>query len=365
MERKSIIISIVVVALVLGFITELFYLNGSFSLPFLGGTSAPPQNVTGTTIFNGTIRTYNPVLEIPANISSAVLSQLYNLSGVKIVQPQANDIIIQTETRDDVYPLAVALGHMNVSGILTVANIVMPENLEVDTQNGTINASTLDFSGVMQVVTEPFVDSDSTVPVSMTAVVSGGMLIDYYNAQILAQSNRLSVNATSLELSNTTFTYSIPWAGRASIPLALLNSSNSSYRYDEVNTLIFSPPLTVSQVLADKQLPYITFIGTASAEAAANFSNESAVRSDFSGTNVTFPDSTLIVSGLTEPSLNYTPAVVYSYLVGLPSSAGGYDLGNSPSFTLQTSAPLQVNATVPLNVTVLVIGDQVLSVTPS
>jgi hypothetical protein len=343
----------------------MFYFGGSFSLPFIGGGTAPPQNMTGSTMFNGTIRTYNPVLQIPSNVSHPVIDALHNLSGVKAVQVQANDIIIETETRDDVYPLAVALEQMNVSGILTVANIVMPDYLQVATYNGTINASTLDFSGVMQVVTEPFVDSDSTVPVSMIAVVNDGMLIDYYNASILAQRNSITVNATVLGLANTTFTYSIPWDGRTSIPLATLNSPNSSFQYDEVSTILFSPPLNVSDVVAKKQLPYITFIAPASAEAAANFSDEAAVRSDFPGTNVTFPNSTLVVTGLSKPPLNYTPAILYSYLLDLPSSAAGYDLGNTTSFPLETPTPLEPNATVPVNVSVLVVGGQVLDVTPS
>ena len=122
MERKSIIISILVIALVLGFITELFYFGGSFSLPFLGGGITVPQNVTGTTTFNGTIRTYDPVLQIPANVSQSVIGALHNMSGVKDVQVQANDILIDTETRDDVYPIAVALGQMNVSDVLAVAS---------------------------------------------------------------------------------------------------------------------------------------------------------------------------------------------------------------------------------------------------
>lgn len=365
MERKNIIISLVVVALVLGFITELFYFGGSFKLPSLGSGASAPQNVTGTTMFNGTIRTYNPILEIPANTSQSVIDKLRTMQGVKDIKTQANFDIIETETRDDVYPIAVSLRQMNVSGVLTAANIAVPQDLEVVTDNGTVNVSTLNLNGIVQVVTEPFVDSGSEVPVYLTVVMQDGVVIDYYGARIMAERNSVTVNATVAELANMTFTYTIPWDGRASMDLAMLNRSGSSYGYKEVNTILFSPQLKVTDVLAKKQLPYITFIDPASAEAAANFSDEAAVRKDFAATNVTFPVSTLVVTARKFPDLgNYTPAVRYSYIIGLPESAGGYSLGNATSFTMETVSPLDVNSTVPMNVTILAIGPSVLSVTP-
>ncbi len=372
MERKNIVITLIVIALVLGFITELFYFGGSFRLTMpWEATASGVNNVTGTAIFNGTIRTYTPALQIPANTSQSVIDRLRKMDGVKDVQVQANNVIIETETRDDVYPVAVALRQMNVTGALTVANIAMPQDLEVVTDNGTINASTMGFSGIVQVVTEPFVDSGSEVPVSLTAVVSEGMLIDYSSARVLVERNSMTVNATVAELGSMTFTYMIPWEGRSGIDLGRLNGSGYSYAYKEVNTILFSPQLNITDVLLKKQLPYISYIDTASAEVSPDFTDMGAIGKDFAGTNVTFRPSTLTVTGNATPALmglggaalDYAPAIRYAYVLGLPASAGGYDLGNATSFTMETSAPLEINSTVPLNVTVLAMGTNVLSVT--
>jgi hypothetical protein len=361
-----------VVALVVGFMTELFYFGGSTHFDFGGKAAAVSANQTGTAEFTGSIRTYDPVLQIPGNTSQSVVQALRTMQGVKDVKVQNDVDLIQTETRDDVYPVAVALRQMNVSDILSIANIAVPETLTVSTDGGAINASTINVAGIVQVVAEPLVDSGNDVPVSMNVVVRDGLLIDYYGARILAERKSVAVNATVVEFANATYTYRIPWAGRSGIDRGRLNDSGYSYAYNQVNTFLLSPPLNVTGVLLKKQLAYVTFIDTGSAEAAANFSDEAAVRADFAETNVTFLPSTLTITANADPvlsgpggaALNYTPSVRYAYVLALPASAGGYDLGNGTSFTTGTSSQLGINSTVPLNVTVLSIGNSVLSVTP-
>jgi len=370
MERKNILIIILVVALVVGFITELFYFGGSYKFNFGGGSAAAVHNVTGTAVFNGSIRTYNPVLQIPGNTSQDVVERLRNLQGVKDVRVQANLDLVETETRDDVYPVAVALRQMNVTDMLTVANIAVPQDISVVTDNGTINVSMLDVGGVVQVVTEPFVDSGNEVPVSLTAVIQDGLLIDYYGAHILAERTSVMADATVAGLANATYTYAVPWEGRGAIDLAALNGSGYSYAYKRVDTILFSPPLNITGVISRKSLPYITFIDTASAEVSPDYANVSSVRLDFAGTNVTFPDSTLTVTGASAPELTdldgsapgYEPDVSYAYVLALPGRAGGFDLGNDTSFIIRSPRQLELNSTVPLNVTVLAIGNNVLSV---
>jgi hypothetical protein len=361
MDTKSMIITIVVVAIVVGFMTELFYFGGSYTLDF-GGSLAAAKNVTGTAAFNGTIRTYDPVVGIPVNTSQAVLDQVRKMPGVKDVRVQAGIILVDTETRDDVYPLALALRQMNVSPVTVVANIAIPPELEVATYNGTVTASTLNTRGVVRLETEPFVDAGSEVPVTMTAVLSEGMLIDYYSARILAERRSVIANATVAELMNTTFTYSIPWEER-DIDAGTL--AGYSYDYRKVNTMVFSPELNVTSVFVKKALPYVTFISPASAEVSPDFTNVSAVRGDFPETDVSFPGSTLTVIGKEAPGLAMEPSTVrYAYVLILPQSAGGYDLGNR-TFVIEAQQPLEINSTVPLNVTVVAIGTNVLSVSRS
>jgi hypothetical protein len=371
-------IAVIVIALVAGFITELFFFGGSFSLNPGGSAVSGTKNVTGTVVFNGTIRTYDPVLGIPANTSQTVVLQLRKMPGVRDVKTQANLLLVEVETRDDVYPLAMALRGMNVSA-LCVANIVLPPEFSVETPSGPVNATSL--SPIVRVETEPFVDAGTEVPVAMTAVVSDGILIDYYSARVLVERRSIIANATVAELANMTFTYVIPWDVRSYINLARLNISGQSYTYRKVNTIMLSPQLNVTGVFLKKLLPYVTFIDTGSAEVSPAFSDEAAVRADFQETNVTFPPSTLTVVGNifsptrypelfapkpNEVALNYTPSSVsFAYVFVLHESAGGYVLGNETSFTIDTRNPLELNSTVPLNVTVLAIGNKVLSVAHS
>lgn len=370
MEKKNAWIVIVVLLIVAGFITELFYFGGNFTLelPFSGGPAAQDAgNSTGSAVFNGTIRTYDPVLGIPANTSPAVLESIRRMPGVKGVRVQADIALVDTETRDDVYPIAMALKAMNIT-CLAVANIAMPPEIVVDTPLGPVNATVA--SPILQLEAEPLMDVDTQVPVAMTAVVSSdGLLLGWYEPRLLASRRSFIANATVASLSNMTFTYEIPWNQRSGLDLSALEYAHA---YRQANTVLFSPPLNVTGIIAKRALPYITYIDASSAEVSPSFRDENSLRADFAETNVTFRPSVLTVTGPEFPglrgaggvALNYTPSVRYEYVLILPQAVGGYDIG-SRNFTTSTPAPLEVSSTVPLNVTVVALGDRVLSVTPS
>lgn len=369
MERKNLLTMIIVVALVLGFITELFYFGGSFSLPFLGGQSSQPsENVTGNVTFNGTIRTYEPVLGIPVNTSAALLDGIRKLPGVKDVRTQSTLILVDTETRDDVYPLAVALREMNLSPIIGVANIAIPPELTVETAGGPVNATAL--NGMVQIETEPLVDAGGEVPVSMGAVVRDGLLLGFYNQQVVSSRSSFMADAAVESLTNMTMSYVIPWEARDSIGLQDLAAYD--YQYRKTNTVVFSPPLTVGDIKARKSLPYITYIDAGSAEVAPNFTSTDGVAGDFADVNVTFLPSALVIRAPSVPelkgrdggSLDYAPSISYSYVLRLPGTVGGYDIGDV-AFEKQTGSPLELNSTVQVNVTILALGSKVLSVTPA
>jgi hypothetical protein len=372
MEKKNNTLIIVLVLLIVaGFITELFYFGGSFTLnlPFLGNQGAEtPENATGTAIFNGTIRTYDPVLGITANSSREALDAIRGMPGVKDVRVQADITLIETETRDDVYPTALALKAMNISCI-AVANIAMPPEIVVNTPSGPVNATVT--NPIIQVETEPLVDVDMEVPVAMTAVVGeSGLLIGWYEPRLLAARSSFMADAEVSALANMTFTYEIPWSARNSVDFSSLGAAG--YVYRQADTVLFSPPLNVSMIIARRALPYITYIDAGSAEVSPAFGDEAGLRADFPETNVSFRPSVLAVTAPAMPdlrgtggaALNYTPSASYSYVLALPQSVGGYDIGNMTFVTVVT-APLEVGSTVPLNVTILSIGDKVLSVTPA
>src|SRR5271157_2463377 len=102
----NIIIQVFVVVISLSFLTELFLYSGS--LPFFSsGGSGASQNITGTTTFNGTIRTYDPLLLLPIETPAQVVAALKLRDGVTSVTLEQDGYLVDTQTRDDVYPTAV------------------------------------------------------------------------------------------------------------------------------------------------------------------------------------------------------------------------------------------------------------------
>lgn len=180
----------------------------------------------------------------------------------------------------------------------------------------------------------------------------------------------LRAQATVAELRNMTFTYEIPWGGRAQIDLQ--NLSGYDYEYRRVNTIVFSPQLPVEQIVAKKKLPYITYIDAGSAEVSPEFTNTANITADFNGSAITFLPSTLKVrsagipslwdgSGQFRVALNYTPSISYSYVIALPQEAGGYELGNA-SFVVESASALELNSTLPVDVGIVALGGKVLSI---
>ncbi len=353
---KTDIIKILVAVIVIGFITEQFYFG------YIGGSKRPTtltggQNITGTAVFNGTIRTYDPILGLPVDTNQSIIDQLRSMDGVKDVTAQNSVILVQTETRDDVYPLAVFLRQNNVTSF-SIANIALPPLIEVSVDNAKINVTTN--NAIVRVQTEPLLDADSDVTVSMSAVVNDELLVGYDSPNILLNRITLETNATLASLNYKTYRYIIPWESRNS----LNNLSEYDYHYTKVNTIIFNPPLTIAQVLAKKVFPYLIYIDASSAEVVPEFSNSSQVLLNFEDTNVTFPSSLLEIKTNETPDLSFDYTVRYTYLLTLPQTLNGYELGNI-SFLGETATMHELNTTMPLNVTIIAIGNKVISVSPS
>ena len=350
--NKDDLVKILVVLIALGFITELFFLGQGYRTSLSGGGG---QNVTGFTVFNGTIRTYDPVLAINANTSQSIVDQLKATNGVKNVQTQQGLIVIQTETRDDVFPLASMLREKNVTAY-SVANIAIPALLFVDTGTEVLNVTVP--SGIVRVEVEPFLDAGSEVTVKMVAVSSDGVLTGYQSAQILAQTINLQVNATIVSLDKNTYRYSIPWGSRN------MTFNSTDYSLQKDNGIVFQPPLSVVDILAKKKLPYITYIDANTAEVSPDFTDLVAVITDFPQTNVTFPSSTLIVIANETPDIVFNYTALFSYKVSLPKEISGYSLDTTQMVMVFPEKHVD-GENVSLTISGLAVGNRLLSVKPS
>ncbi len=352
MERQDLVKVLLMAVMAILFLTEIFAFKGTIPSLDLGGPSV--YNVTGTATFNGTIRTYDPVLLVPVNTSAVIVEQLRNQSGVKSVNIESDGYLVDTETRDDVFPLATYLMSMNVSSV-SVANIVIPQPLAVSTPNGTMNVSA---SGVVRVMTPPLLDVGNTVTVSMTAIVdNNGNLVDYTDASIMTQNIVQQFNASIISLQSTSYSYSIPWVNRS-----LGNLSRfGTVQYSEMDSIIFTTPLTVTQTIQKKQLPYIAYIGPDSAIVEPSFSNASLVADDFNDTNYTLPDSPLVITtnSSSVPDVPFNATVGYTYSIMLQNST--YDFGSAP-LTIVTDKQYADNESVGVDISAVALGDQVIQI---
>lgn len=350
MNKKDIIKAAVIITVVL-FITQSFFMGGGFRLG--GGPGITADNVSGTTVFNGTIRTYDPILVLPPDVDQSIIDELRDRQDVMSVRLDPQGVVVETETRDDVYPLALYLRDLNVSSV-SVANIALPDRIEVQTDEGRINVTTI---GAVSVITEPLLDADSQVMVSMVAVVSNDQLIGYDSAAIMLQPLALELDANVDALNHKVYTYTIPWESRNSVGNL---SGYGTVEYNKVDSIVFDSPLTLDQIVAKKQFPYITYIDAYSAMVASGFDNTTQIQSNFQDVPLTLPPSTLEIMTNQTPDLPFDSTVSYSYAMSLPEDSG-YEF-EELSFTVETDKEYEINSTVKISIDALAAGNRIISV---
>ncbi len=349
--NKNDIIKIAALVVVVGFITELFFIGGGFTNFNLFASSSKSKNTTGETIFNGTIRTYDPILVLPLNTSQSIVDQLRITDGVLSVQNDPQGIIVRTETRDDVYPLSMMLSQKNIT-TYSIANIAVTSQVEVATADGKINASIP--NGVVRVATEPLLDSDNEVSVYMVAVVSEGVVVDYGSASILLNNIEVLVNATLDSLNFKSYTYSIPWEERNNIGDI---SKYGKIDYKKVDLIVFKTPLSAEQILIKKQLPYITYIDSDSAQVESDFTNISLLETNFADAPFDLPDSKLVIVTNGTPDVKFNHTIKYQYSL-IPKDSG-YDFG---TLIIDSDKEYEINQTLELNISANGIGSKILSI---
>jgi hypothetical protein len=330
-------------------VQPLWFGGGLVTLFGSSSSSQSSVNVSGTVTFNGTIRTYDPFLFIQGNVSQSALDQLNQRSEVTSVQQTGDGIIISVDTRDDVYPLAAFLRSINLSAY-SRANVVVPRYLEVELITGTVNATLP--TGVIQIICEPLVDADNEVPIKMVAVVSNNQIVGYQSAEMLVSATTLSLDAQVDSLNQTLYTYTIPWENRNSLE----DLSSYSIDYKKVDSILFSQPLSVTQIIAKKQLYFITYIDTNSAQVVSSFDNVTELNEAFVDVSFTLPSSTLTIVSNEQPDLNYAASVVYTYLISVNSTS------ISDSFLVDSEEQYDTGENLTINLEVLSVGDKIIEI---
>jgi len=342
MNKKD-IAKVIVPLVILMFLLQSFQFGGLD----LGGGGGQSSDITGISVFNGTIRTYNSTLALPSDTSQAILDELDGMEGVLSVTSYPEGIVVQTETRDDVYPLAQHLRSRNVSSV-AIANIAIPQFIEIDTGSQKVNVTTY---GALSIITEPILDADSQVTVSMVAVASDSRLVGYQTATILMEEETMELEAVVSSLDHKVYTYSIPWESRNDV-------SVGNGTYSRKDSVVFTSPLTVSQIMAKKNLPFITYIDANSAQVTASFDNATQLALSLSDANYTLPPSTLVLRTNGTPDLPYSSTVSYSYTFSLVNASGVFDA----SYSFTTSKEYQLNTPQKLEADVVLSGGQIISV---
>jgi len=326
------------------------------------GNTTNDQVSSGTTSFNGTIRVYDPILLITSEISDALLTKLRNDERVKAITEYPSGRILNITTREDVFPLAEML---RTNGVKTqgVANIVLPGSISVRFGNGTvINVSTQSI-GSVKAITEPLVDADNEVPVSMMAIVVGNGLVDYGSPTINSSIVTIHGNATVISMQGREYVFMIPWEKRSELDIALLQEKygNESIDFSKNDLVTFPNKLTVPQITEKRKLLYITYISDTSASVTWNFTNKEAMTSDFGNVTVAFPDSVLKIVTNDTVSLPYNGSSLFSYSVLVPPQINGFSL-KSAEIPLKVEKELSINQSVEITINGLAIGNTVVSI---
>lgn len=339
--NKKIIMQILVVAAALLFITSSFnYLGTSRET----GTTLGSENISGVVEFNGTIRTYDPFLLVVDNITTAQIDEIRNMAGVKNIRSDAQGYFIDTETRDDVYPIAKELRASNIS-TLAVANIAAPTEMQLQFGTQPINVTS---QGVVRVATEPLLDAGEDVKVAMIGISNNGYLIDYYSQIIVLESVTLEMDADVLDRNYRTYLYEIPWEDR--------NIINETGNYQRKDAIIFNTPLDVGQILTKKQFSYVTYIDSYSAQVLPDFQNRSLVEENFQDVDFTLPPSILVSNESVDIPYDYSST--YSYNVSL-TAPEGYELSNN---VVEVISDSKLKDTIKVNVTAVATGNRIVSV---
>jgi hypothetical protein len=353
LNRKT-IVQIAVLLVVALFLLQPLGMGGVLPNFFGSSDEDEGQDQSTTAIFNATIRTYEPILVLPADTNQSIIAELNGREDVKSVVVDAQGVIVETETRDDVFPLASYLKGKGVSSV-SQANVIMPQSIEV--MIGTETREVFSRGGVLPIITEPVLDSGSDVTVSMIAVVRNDLLIDYASPVILLDEKSILVDALVQDINHKSYSYIIPWESRNSLTNL---SQYGEVDYKKSDAIIFSKQLDIGQIMAKKQFPYIEYIDAGSAKVSSSFDNLTQLDTNFQDVGYTLPDSILAIKTNSTPDIPFNATVTYDYEMLLLESSTEYVFDDYTA-DVEFDEEQELNSTIELNVNIVATDKKVVS----
>lgn len=333
---------------------------GTLDLSGIFGGNDAPKATAGMAMINGTIRTYDKMLVAsPSEYNESDFDAARGEVGFKSLTHTADGWILETETRDDVYPIAAAL---RKNGVQTqaIANIALPGTIMVTFANG--SEQEVGTRGqVVRVVMEPMLEADSEVSVQFIVSVQNGYLANIASAELMADEVNESVEASVSGMNYIEHTYSIPWVNRTSVDAAGMSEYGDA-EYVRNDIVHFQRELTVDEVKSKKELPYITYIDMHSVQVSGDFTNSSQVESDFADAGPQFQPSVLKITSNETLDLAYDGRHLRSYRLLLPETIGSYELGER-EFDIETENEYSQNDTLEVSFRGIAIGSRIVSVT--
>lgn len=290
-----------------------------------GGTQN--EILVGMATINGTLRTYDPVLIAPSAYNESDFDFIRSDEGFQKMTQNAEGWIIETKTRDDVYPMALLLMERNIN-TTTVGNIVPPSEVDVKLANGS-TITTINKVGVIRMLMKPIVEEDRELSIEFIATVQNGFLVDIGNANLLTNDINKKLNATVNRLDHVSYVYSVPWDQRNSVKDNV--TDNEIIGYSQRNVVYFTRELFRDEVTDRKGLPYVTYIDQHSIGVKADFVDKETLKSDFPvDVGFEYPSSLLTIETNRTIELGYPlQQTMKSYYISLPAEIDGYELGKT------------------------------------
>jgi hypothetical protein len=352
MERKDIVKAIVLIGTLI-MVGSMFAPSLMFS-PTNDGPVSNDEEITGVAEFSGMIRTYEPVLDVTQPMDEALLTKLRTDERVKLITSYSGGYIINTTTRDDVYPLSQYLRENDVAS-KSIANIILPPLVELELSNG--SKSEVISVGTIKIVSEPLVDTDTHVLVQMIATAKGGRLITPISGKILSKSVDATGIAKISSFEGMHYEFVVPWEERDKVD----ESTYSQATYKRADYISFPGSLSVLQITQMKDLEYITYISDTGASVNENFTDKDQIKNDFGNISIIFPDSNLLIDTNEEVSLPYNGSLSYKYTVSLPASVEEYIL-DSKNISLKTETKYSLNDSINITVSGVAMGDKIVKI---
>ncbi len=347
MDKKSLLLKVVVVAIVLGFMLESFAIGMGGGSEEGGGTQA--EVAEGNADIGLTIISYRPYLYSPV-LNGSTASEVSQMEGVEEVIPGDSQYVISLLDGDYAHRVYAQMKEKYEIETSTVATVSMPAYFNMTTDSG----ESMGVAGTrFEYTMNPVADISGKFLVRMRLRASNEVAVAVIGIVPLAEDAAFSLNGTVESYEGEAVAYSVPWELR-NIDEEYLGGAE----YGRVDYVVLAEPLSPLE-MQSKKFEYVEYISESIVKVSANFTDRNRVLIDF-GADVEFPESELNAEGaLPEEVLNITPSVSRMYLVAV--EPGEYALPRE-TYLVETEKNWSEGQEIELLVNATVLGETVVEV---